>query len=176
MWVFTVSAPSPSRRATWVVELPSANICRISRWRLVRLWPARGRPPAAGSMNVSASAAASTARLSLSGSELLATNAFAPAAIASPTRWRSARSPWATIPSPGCALRSARIVAAPHSASLVALLGRAHVDDRDVEVADVSQKLEGARPGVGLLDLVALAQNLAYADADRGLAVYHQAS
>src|SRR3546814_1448980 len=43
-------------------------------------------------------------------------------------------------------------------------------------VADVGEQLEGVPTGVGLLDLVAVRQHLADADAHHRLAVYHQTS
>ena len=141
MWVLTVSSLRSSSRAATVVDSPLASSCRIWRWRRVSL-PRLPFGGTAGSTKLSWAAAASTA------------------CAAPPGRWCGRRRRWrrpawrrwrggarGARRGRRCRARARsgagiRIVSWPLIEADDPVLPPAHVDDRDVEVADVADQVE----------------------------------
>ena len=156
MWVLTVSSLRPSSRAATVVDSPLASSCRISRWRRVSL-PRLPFGGTAGSTKLSwASGGVDRARSSSAaggagdvgaGAGLqrgVGEVALGPLAVgddAEPRRRRCAAS---------------RIVSVPLIEAAGAVLAPAHVDDRDVEAADVADQVDRLLAAGRLVDLEAV--------------------
>ena len=142
VWVFTVSSLRSSSRAATVVDSPSASSCRIWRWRRVSL----PRLPFGGTVGIDEA--------------LLGERRPRPPRAAArcrpcgrrrrwrrpaSRRWRLALGPLAVgdDAEAGLGRCRCRIASVPHRAPTLAVRPPAHVDDRDVEVADVADELEG---------------------------------
>ena len=174
MWVLTVSSLRPSSRAATVVDSPLASSCRISRWRRVSL-PRLPFGGTAGSTKLSWASGGvdrPAQLLGAGGAGDVGAGAGLHRGVGEVALGALAVGDDAE---PGAALRSARIASLPLIEAPAPFSAPAHVDDRDVEAADVADQLERLLAAARLVDLEVVVEHLADAEPDQRVTVDHKA-